>query len=467
MASERGVPQFDGVALGLQTVAKAMTAAAHADDYVFAELFKLPPFDGTIYAKGIIPYQAQGTNSAFVQPGSAPAPIDILPFRMFVGSRTQATDTPNPPPPTSDGDPILTTAGEQNLRDIRSAVFTNTFESLICPLDSSFFPSNSSGQPRWDLIVATLCVDQLSTPTTVLVKPTTSSGAPAPTTGSATRVTSVGSPPLEIGGTAPALSVVTGTPGAEPAVPATPGDTPASGLFNIALALVRIPTGFVSGVGTIPTTDICIVAPILSIAQGVGVVQSGPISKASGGASAGLALSSGGTPTKWGNSTRPIVALPATMVGGVSRWGLLDLSAAQGSAFPFDDTAVLDDSIDWRKRFFKVTAHASNSSFPFASAPAASAAAYAPTAFATTMGGNVLIAVGQSFRDDSFHTFGVARTAGAIFFASSSTLTQLAGGSQVGLYVDLTTGALRLFYVGTATAHVLVHIEASGPFDNF
>ena len=79
-----------------------------------------------------------------------------------------------------------------------------------------------------------------------------------------------------------------------------------------------------------------------------------------------------------------------------------------------------------------------------------------------------LVQSGQSYIDDSAVVLGVAsRNAGVAFFANNANFSPIASGSNaIGFYVDLATGALKVYYLGTPGVPLYFVIEASAPFDN-
>jgi hypothetical protein len=129
------------------------------------------------------------------------------------------------------------------------------------------------------------------------------------------------------------------------------------------------------------------------------------------------------------------------------------------------DAGVLDATIDWRKRKFRVEAVSLVTAADFAWKPGAPPGATLPQA-----GGGSVVSrqFGQSFEDDSAAVLGVSsRNAGVVFFANQSVMSTIASGSNaIGLYVDLSTGALKLYYLGTPGILLDFWIEATGPFDN-
>src|SRR5690606_13391206 len=127
-----------------------------------------------------------------------------------------------------------------------------------------------------------------------------------------------------------------GLPAPTPALPPLPSD--ASGAYYIPLAYVRVQAGF--GGGTVLTrADIWEVAPVVTLAQAVGGNALRPANQhhKEGGTLVGA------WPTTAGD--RPHAYMPPTMAGGESRFMLIDLQTVTTGS-------VIDDSVDWRNRFF-------------------------------------------------------------------------------------------------------------------
>lgn len=469
MSSERAVLGLNGSSASLQSVNKIAAAAARADDFALSELLKLKTFGGGTSDKAILPYEERGQSFPLVIPGAAAAPVIVMPFKAVLGTRSLANATPIAPPPAANGDPLLTLAPEQAYRDIRSASFV-TNQGLTAgfgyKIPAAAFVSNAGVHPRWDLVYATFYLDKATTGATVIVKPSVpgSSGTAGPVSASPTVVSSVGSPPMATTGPAPAISVVTGIAAVPVLPPPVPADNPAAGIYNFPLALIQIPANFTSddpSLGVITTEQICMVASNGLLAETVGGTISRPCSTFTGFAAATYQPSS-----LWGGGSRPGEVLQSTMVGGIDTWLLINATAAAGAAV-LGDTAILDNSLDWRNRFFDVRC-TSSPSVTFASSPGAGAS-YVPDG--TQVGPTntaPACAMGQSFQDDSVHAFGGStRNAGVVIALNNSNYASMGVGDKLGLYVDLATGNLRLQYAGTPGVRVAFHIQASGYFANF
>jgi hypothetical protein len=472
MSSERYSSTLSGGALGLASLGKMATAASHADDYVFQELLKLAPCDGTNIAKVILPYQANGQGSPVTVPllsptGTPPYSLNVAPFRAVLGTRVTAQQSlPTTLDPATSPDLILPTMPELAYRDIRSAVLTGATSDapasafgLGFRIPDTEFVANTSAFPRWDLVYATLYIEQPSSPAYILVKPPIT-GAPAPQATSLTFLCTVGSP----AGAANAISVKTGLmTNATPPVPTLPADTPLSGIFNFPLGYVQIPAGFTVGTAITPQ-QICTSAPVGTVAPAMGAPRMLPMGQCAGAAAIALV---GAT---WGQAAgpRPPMALPTTMVGLEIRHMMLDASLAIGSA-PFADMAIVDETIDWRNRYFWALIFAYGSTNLIASDPTATTACV-PQASLSAIGSSVALQAGQSYRDDSNHNTGLtSRSAGFVCYANNSILSQISAGasSAIGLYVTLADGNLRLLYRGTPSVRAMIWILATAPFENF
>lgn len=466
MSSEQFIPPFDATTLGLQSLAKMGAAAAHADDYVLQELLQVAAFDANTgaFGKAIL----AGRRTLVTVGASDTTPILVNPFRAIVGSRIAGNGTVVPPPPEGTGDAILTTAAEQNYRDTRSAVFAvadPTTGALGYQMPSQLFAPNATSFNRWDVVYATLYVDQLSTSAKVLVK-AASGGTAIPTSAAATRITSVGTPPMALTGATPAIAVATGAAAATPLVPSIPTDDGVAGVFHFPLALILIPAGFTPGSMAIPSTAIQIIAPLTTLAEARGAATVGPMSESTGTAIATAALDGSGD--TWGSTgARPTVALPASMKGEKRRLFLLDATPIAASAFPFGDTSIIDKSIDWRNRYIEWFVHAGPSNFRFASDPLAiGTTLLVPSTQLETYGTNVLTGMGQSFIDDGTTLLGSGHAGGVVLSLINSKLSVVAAGALIALYVDLTTGYLRLAYSGTPGTRLVMRLSPYGQFEN-
>lgn len=281
------------------------------DDRVFAELFRMTPYDGATVAKGILP---NGGTSALVASNGATGTVLVQPFRALVGSRT------------AEG-----TSAKDNWRDIRSTIFVGSSTSLTLAVSIG---ANSSGNPRWDLVYAAVSVDANDTTTTRKVKDPTTKVVSTQTV-STNKVTNV------------TLGVTAGTAAASPTWPSAPTDSGST--YYIPLAYVRVPNGFGAS-STVGAGNIAVVANCISVSPVLGGSSLKPATTLNDLTSA--------QQQAWGSSgNRPDQFLPSTACGYESLFILLDLYSGTPS---HASGGLLDDSRDWRNRFVRYTAVAQN-----------------------------------------------------------------------------------------------------------
>lgn len=397
-------------------------AASLADDRVFAELFRMQPYDGSTVRKGILPAGHAGNAYAvnfLVRSNAGGARVN--PFRAFVGTRTAVA-----------GDP------KKNWRDIRSAIAVGatTLETNVQ------FSANASGSPRWDLIYAAVAVDASTASVTRKVKnPTTKVVAgQSIVTQLATTVT---------------LDVQQGTPAASPSWPALPTD--AAGVYYIPIAYVRIANGF-NALSNFLMMDLAVVAPTLKFAHGAKVEPADSLYTAGGAALTAARIQA------WGNTgVRPDFFLPPTAVGGSSLLVALDLRTGNLS-HPADSVV---DSRDWRGRVCRWTAMAGSASMQFAWNADASASTTpsfqtTPTPLVQTFAGatnDVLVGMasprGSGVADD------------LVAYVEGSKLQHMSDAATVTLYADSTTGALKYRSTGAPNCKLFVWIDFSAPIDGY
>jgi hypothetical protein len=165
-------------------------------------------------------------------------------------------------------------------------------------------------------------------------------------------------------------------------------------------------------------------APVVPLTRTLGGVDSRPPT----GLSTGLPAAA---IEAWGASgVRPTQALPCTRQGGVVRRFGFDATTATPL---FADTAVLDTSIDYRRRDFTVRCSTKVGATQFAWQPGATPGAI------PCVGMTSLVQETQSFVDDSASVLGVAsRSAGVVFYVNNASLPGVAAGANgFGLYVPL------------------------------
>lgn len=406
-----------------------------ADDHVFAEILRLRPYNSgsSIADKAIAPFGRRLSQSpATVQPtGSANGSVQINPFRAFVGSRNAVSSAP--------AGLSTDSASLATWRDIRSGVFTGTATTLAATLAIA---PNSTGTPRWDLVYATISVDADG--------PSVDRRVKDPTTG----VASVESVPEYICSPV-TVSVLTGTAGGSPALPALPVD--GGGAYNIPLAFVRVPNGF-SSTTTVVAQDIRATtfgtaSDFVKVGGGLNVKAANCNNDENGAFNAGGSFA--WDPTTAGS--RPAPWMSPDLVGGTTIVAQIDNSSATSSQWSHQSLGAVDSSIDWRKRVIRVTASFPESGMKFATDPTA-------TANSETMpfGGDSdrpTLSIGSSVIADS-----------AVVSAYSTIWTANVDGSVVALLVSQSTGILTWYnsYAGGTGPEVrfFFWIEASGQIPN-
>jgi len=184
---------------------------------------------------------------------------------------------------------------------------------------------------------------------------------------------------------------------------------------------------------------------VLSLSRAMGV---GTMVPATGMSSAsGIAY----TEETWTPATgRPKAFLPPTMVGADSV-----IIALKESATPrtigLSATKVIDNSRDWRRRLFRVTATAATSDFCW-------------NGSGNNFPNHTIAQVQASA--NSFN-LAYAGTDSLIITLSSSNLPLVAAGANVYIYVDHTTGYLMGNVAATDPAcNFVIWIEASGQFND-
>ena len=405
-----------------------------ADDRTLAEFIRIKPFDGSNVTKAVFPYGVRGDKTATVCPNGATGSVLVMPFRAFIGSTTG-----------------VGTDAKKNWRDIRSGVFAVSTSGTALGLKVTFV-ANSSGNPRWDLIYAT-------------VTPNTAGDVGARKTKDPT-TQAVTSPSVTLNLVcAVSVTVSAGTPGASPALPSVPSD--GGGSYIVPLAYVRIPNGF-TATSTVSSRDILDAEPVALVHRSTGVATLGPAAQVF--KPGGVALTAAQIAT-WGSTgTRPGWFLPPDMMGGDGCLIPLDMFDASQANWNFADGAVVDDSRDWRNRMFKWQLHYSANKF--ASDPTNGGTVAVPAGYVNSGGStkNLVSGLGQSFLADSSHTAIPGGPWATVAYIDSTIVgtSNLPSGSGFGLFVDLATGNLILKALGTSPGvRALLWIEASAPMPNY
>ena len=398
-------------------------ASGLADDRVFAELFRMAPYDGSTISRGILPFlYTNSGEGGLIQPAGASGSVQVHPFRAFIGSRT-----------------AVASSGKDNWRDIRSAIAvgSTTLHQTVA------LTANASGDPRWDLIYAAVAVDANSATVTRKVKnPTTKVIADQSLVTTIVSTVTVG--------------VVTGTTDPAPDWPSLPAD--AAGTYYIVLGYVRVPDGF-GAASTVLETDIATAAPLLLM------------SEATGGASLEFADThrtiGGGTLTAaqiqtWGSSgTKPKMWVPSTAAGSRSLIAAVDLTTGSESHV----TGAVIDSRDWRGRICKwVASVSSTGTSDLAWDEQGPRTVFTPNAsvdtqkVATVTGNAIAQGMGQTLRQSGAVDPVVAR------IDSTNHTSRVA--ATVEVYCDMSTGKLKVSYAGNPNAQIVFWFEFSGRIEN-
>lgn len=392
-----------------------------ADDRVFAELFRMQPYDGSTVRRAVLPYRHAASTTAFIGPNGASGTVLVNPFRAFVGSRT-----------------AVASDAKKNWRDIRSAIGVGSTTLG----QSVSLAANSSGNPRWDLIYAAVAVDANSATVTRKVKDPS------------TKVITGTSVVVSLATTV-TLGVVTGTAGASPVTPSLPSDS--GGTYYIPLAFVRVPDGFGAS-STVVVTDICTCAPVLTLASSTGgqVIE---VADTLYTVDNSLYLTNARM-TAWGASgTRPNAAWPSTLRGGCSL--IIPIGLITGSETHVDGQTL--DSRDWRGRLCRYTAGADNSfgaGVSWQSSGGVNAFPPAASCRSDPSGTNYLVVgFGNTMTVDSTGDYRVAD-------AKSTAIGSMASSTQVLVYCDASTGRLKLSISGAPDCRLLFWLEFTGRFDN-
>ncbi len=400
--------------------------SALADDRVLAELLRMIPHrSGEDVTKAILPYGTVGRSTSYpvkatVEPGTGK--VVVRPFRAVIASRTDSAAS--------------TAANKKAWRDIRSAVFVGD-TIITCGKDVAV-GNNAIANPRYDLVYAVVTPDLDSAAVSRLVK-STSTSVPAAQSIATKKTTTV------------TVAIAQGTAGASPQAPAITAD--GAGSYYIPLALVRVPASYAGG--ALAASDIIDIAPVLPASLATGTQTLRPASYMQ---FSGLAVPAVGRIAYANTGDRPPNFLPPSMVGGEAL--LIPLRLADGVTASVNDGDVIDESRDWRKRFFKWTAFA-EATLKLATDKSIGGGSAVPSGSSTnTLGTNVAIGMGQSFALEGQTDYYVA----GLINANLSTMD--ASGAVV-LYADASTGKLRVGLTGTPKCNLFIWLEASAPFAGF
>ena len=458
----------DGQEVQQQDLTIVASEAALVDDRLLWEFLRVLP-NGGATQKVVLPSGLQGGgkyglalhngSAALVCGETADGAVHVAPFRAIVGSQT-----------------LFATSHIEALRGQRSGFLVGG-ANLWTDVALS---GNSSSNPRWTLIYATVTINATGTTAPRYVKD--------PATGWVSRQTLPLTQTVSI-----VLTARDGATGASPVRPSLPADSATQ--FNIALAYVWVPAGFTAGSSSVARGSIyeCFPPALFSRATGARVLAPADQQYAVGGTVD--TRQSGAS-----SSTRTGAYLPPSMLGGATRLIAISLSGFPSHA----DGDVVDNSIDWRNRFFAWEAFASDSSIKIASDRAASTGVQlAPSAFmAATLVSSpftyypyIAHGMGQSFVDDksffnalvdgsSNHSFALTDCNGVAMFGynpqtlnnpptppgNTSMLIKI-GTTYAGilLQVRASDGALifKKSQTGVAQGSVVIWLDATGQYANF
>ncbi len=408
---------FNGQQVELDDLDLLGEVSGLADDRVLAEIFRITPFDGSTATKAILPYghQTSGTTGT-ITPSGADGKVLVNPFRAFVSSRTAEADE-----------------ARENWHDIRSGLSVSAGD--IDLETEVLLSANSSGNPRWDLVMAVVSVNANGPTSTRKVKdPITKVVAPVSVVTSL--VTSI------------AISVVPGSASASPVFPTITAD--AGDTYYVPLAFIRVPNGF-NATSTVLSKDICTQAPVLHL------------SRTTGGASFSVPDKNYTVSTaeqqSWGSTgTRKKMWMPPDMTGVESLFIAFDFKNASSSNWSHTNTATID-SRDWRDRFtrFTYTVNAGDAS--------ALGAAFAPNALASASAEPAPARQTQRGCGVGATLATVAGSYGAVIDALDHSV--MTSGSKVVVYCDhADSGKLKVAITGTPVCTIYLWLDFTGPFCN-
>jgi hypothetical protein len=383
-----------------------------------------------------------------VTPSASDGSILVQPFRAVVGSRNTSAALPSPNTAQE------TVPSRAAWRDIRSALYFGQGSPSSNKVALSL---NPSGNPRWDLVYAQVSVDG---PQNTLIRRVKDPSAGSISTPSVPQYLQA----------ACTIAVVTGTTASSPTLPSLPADTPSTAppVYNIPLAWIRVPAGFGAS-SAVATGDIRPCA--------IGSDGSTPVSSYRSLASGQIRPATGNNDTSgtyatgfpWGagaSGVRPGPFMSPDWVGGDELMIEMDLMAGSSSGWSHQNGTVVDDSVDWRNRIFPFVLCQASALFKFANDPSGATTERFPLA---------LNLVGSS---STITNIQVANScsADATLVAGGATLTeqtnsnngQVTAGTTVGLYVDMSTGALKAYIGGSGSpgCRLFFYLKASAPFPN-
>jgi hypothetical protein len=423
---QRYVTPTDGIEIERDDFDLVSKNAALADDRVFSELLRMTPSADGVNAgqRGVLacnPVGALTRGSALVVPSSATdARVRVLPFRAFVMKpEALAADA---------------------YKAVRSAVCMTTaaigaFLSSIGEFNSSWQFAPALTGNRWDLLYVRIDVDKADAGTLRYTKDVDDN---------------VASQTLSLTQrTVATLGVVQGVEATTPARPALPAD--AGGSYYIALAFVLLLDGHTL-ITPIAATNIFEVAPVLQLHRATGANSlrvANQIYKDGG----TVVANEGWTPA----SGRPKAYQPPSTGGCESfMFGLYEAAAPR--SVTLNTVGVIDDSVDFRNRLFKVTVMYGSASAGFVWNNAG--ATFPGNAYL----GQSITTIAQSFKEDGGTGSGRALLAN---LNNSNTGAVMAAGSTLQLFVDMADGKLKCAMGATnPVCNFYFWIEAAGEFVN-
>jgi hypothetical protein len=423
----------DGVEVQNGDLALVGQVAGLADDRVLAEILRLAPnTSGTVKAKVILPFDISEVvlTPGTVQPSGADGSILVYPFRAIVGTRT----------------PIATNA-QTAWQDIRSTTFIPTGNATLT--QALFLNPNTYGSTRWDLVYAAFTVDAPQNQVQRRIKD------PSQSTPSVQAV-------YQSIGQQLTVNVVQGASGG--ALPALPSDSGTT--YYFALAYIRIPSTFTT-TSTVLTSDIRDQVPASPLAKSTGASTVRPASGNNDTAGTYATDANFQWPTT-SAANRPSIFLPPSMVGSESI--IIEMDYASSSHYSHPNGSIIDATVDWRGRFFLVYAFMAVSTIPFGNDPTVVPGSTFPMPF-----GNYplnLSASGQTpdFRMANSFTADAVLGAGTslVYQASSSLFPSILSAGALGIYVDMSSGALKSYIHNTPSGvRLFVWLQASAQFPNY
>jgi hypothetical protein len=434
----QGVNQEDFNAIGRQA---AMNA-----EYIWAQLLRLaPPGSGSGFtpARGIIPSGGQahpaGTYSEFHRKGllgpsgANDAKIVVQPFVAVVGSTTNEATTP------ADAHDLTTDGPRDAMREIRLAPHYGQVGKLF---QTEIQIPAPAGNNRWDVIYAKVDIDQPDTAEARYVK--TGDTAVTSENVSVTARTKV---TIERAG---------GTEATNPVKPAIPSD--GGGTYYILLGYYFVAAAHTLTTAIQPSRIHEAFTPIL-------------LSPANGGAScrpANGAFHPSGyawAVEQWSNADgKPYTHMSPAACGEDKVTVAISADDALGRvSAPPNATTVLDDSIDWRKRYLVTVLEAANAAgqaYPHASGGGA-AVLFMGIPSVTHIKG------GQTFVDNASAASAAAINGGVVVYLDDATTPALATGAKLIIFARQSDGKLCVWRNNVdAGRRILAILSALGRFAN-